>query len=138
MTGTQFNVQHRNNKTTVLLTEGSVILRTNDGKELAMKPGDYVEMDNQLVERKEAKQDAVLAWRDSKIVFDNTPMSKAIQQIENHYGVSIQLGDAAIGEKTLTGILPNSDLDEVLKAIEMATDIRVVRNGDDIILLNKE
>ena len=134
VTGTQFNVLHRNNKTTVLLTEGSVILRSADGKELAMKPGDYVEMDNQLVEKKEARPENVLAWRDSKIVFDNTPLSKAIQQIKDHYGVSIQLGDPTLADKRLTGILPNNDLDDLLEAIEAAAEIRIVKEGDDIIL----
>ena len=132
VTGTQFNVLHRNNKTTVLLTEGSVIIRTSDGKELAMQPGDYVEMEDKLVERKSAKEDAVLAWKDSKLVFDNTPISTVIQLIKDHYGVTIKLADETLGSITVTGIMPNNNLDDLLKAIELVTDIRINKDGSEI------
>jgi transmembrane sensor len=133
VTGTQFNVLHRNNKTTVLLTEGSVILRTGDGKELAMKPGDYVEMDNMLVERKQAKEENILAWKENKIVFENTPLATAVQQIKDHYGVTIQLADESLKEKNLTGIMSNNNLEDLLKAIEVAAEIQIRRNGSAIV-----
>src|ERR1043166_3391835 len=76
LTGTQFNVLHRDGKTAVLLTEGHVIIRTKDGKELAMNPGDYVEMGDQMVERKQAKEENILAWKENKLAFDNTPLTE--------------------------------------------------------------
>lgn len=137
VTGTQFNVLNRDGKTTVLLTEGSVILRTKDGKEMAMKPGDYVEMDHQLVEKKLVKEENVLAWKDNRLAFDNTPLKEAAQMISYHYGVKITLEDN-LGNATLTGIMTNNNLDELLKAIEFALDVRVTRaNTGEIIFSAK-
>lgn len=134
VTGTQFNVLSRDGKTTVLLTEGSVILHTKDGKELAMKPGDYVEMDNQLVERKQAKEENILAWKENRLAFDNTPITEAADMISYHYGVKITLADD-VATKSLTGIMSNNSLDDLLKAIEIAAELRISKteNGEIVI-----
>jgi transmembrane sensor len=128
VTGTQFNVLNRNGKTTVLLTEGSVILRTKDGKELAMKPGDYAEMDNQLVERKPVKEENILAWKENRLAFDNAPLREVAQIITNHYGVKVILPDEVANAATpLTGIMSNNNLDDLLEAIEVAANVRISR-----------
>ncbi len=139
VTGTQFNVQHRDNKTSVLLTEGSVIIRTNDGKELAMKPGDYVEMNNQLVERKESKPDEVLAWKENMISFDKTPMTEVAKIIKNHYGIKVTLADKQTESKSINGFISNDNLDVLLKSIEaMELNIQITRKENEIIFSSKD
>lgn len=134
VTGTQFNVLNRDNKTTVLLTEGSVIIRTKDGKELAMKPGDYIEMSDQLaVQRKEAKEESILAWKDNKLAFDHTSLKEVAQTISNHYGIKVTVADEEAAARSVTGIMPNNNVDDLLKAIEVAFDIRVTRSDKEII-----
>jgi transmembrane sensor len=134
VTGTQFNVQHRDNKTTVLLTEGSVIIRTKDGKELAMRPGDFVEMNDQLVQHKSAREENVLAWKENLMAFDNTSITEAAKIISNHYGVKVTLQDnVATTTIPLTGIMPNNNLEDLLKAIEVAANIRITRTDKEII-----
>lgn len=135
VTGTQFNVLNRDGKTTVLLTEGSVILHTKDGKELAMRPGDYVEMDNQLVERKQVKEENVLAWKANRLAFDNTPLTEAAQLISYHYGVKITLEDD-VATKSLTGIMSNINLDDLLKAIEIAAELRITKTDKGEIIIS--
>jgi ferric-dicitrate binding protein FerR (iron transport regulator) len=137
VTGTQFNVLHRENKTTVLLTEGSVILRTSDGKELAMKPGDYVVMDDKAVETKPVKEEDVLAWKDNRLSFDNTSLKEVAQIIHNHYGVRVTLADDEVAGQSLTGIMPNNNLDILLKAIEMGTSIKIDRTDKEIVFSSK-
>ena len=140
VTGTQFNVLHRGDKTSVLLTEGHVIIRTKDGKELAMNPGDYVEMGGETVERKQAKEENILAWKENKLAFDNTPLKEVAQVISNHYGVKVTVADnVAATAEPLTGIMPNDNLDNLLKAIEVAADIHVTKmdNGDIVFSAKK-
>jgi ferric-dicitrate binding protein FerR (iron transport regulator) len=134
VTGTQFNVMHRDNKTTVLLTEGSVILRTTDGKELAMKPGDYVEMQDNMVARKEAKEESVLAWKENKMAFENTPMSEAAKLISNHYGVKVTITDDKAMQEKLNGVMSNNNLDVLLQAIELVKNVRIQKRENEIII----
>lgn len=134
VTGTQFNVQHRDNKTTVLLTEGSVIIRTKDGKELAMRPGDFVEMNDQLVQQKTACEENVLAWKDNLMAFDNTTLTDVARIISNHYGIKVTVQDnLSSTTEPLTGIMPNNNLEDLLKAIEIAANIHITRTDKEII-----
>jgi transmembrane sensor len=136
VTGTQFNVVNRDGKTNVMLTEGSVTIKTKDGKEIHMQPGDFVEVTNQQPEKKNIAQENVLAWRDKKLYFDNTPLRQAARKIEEHYGVTITLTDDSTGNRTISGILPNDNLDVLLQALE-TLEFKVVRNQQDIIISNE-
>lgn len=132
VTGTQFNVVSRTDKSSVMLTEGSVFIRTKDGVETVMKPGDFVELSNSQLERKAVKEETVLAWKDKKLFFDNTPLSLAIQKIKEHYGEEIIIPDESLAAKTITGILPNDNLDVLLSALEATQEFKVVRKDGRI------
>jgi transmembrane sensor len=134
VTGTQFNVVSRSDKSSVMLTEGSVFIRTRDGKETKLVPGDFVELFNSQLEKKPMKEEAVLAWREKKIVFDNTPLSEVIRQIKEHYGENVTIADEALAHKTITGMMPNDNLDVLLKSLEAILECTVVREDGRIII----
>ncbi len=136
VTGTQFNVSTRDDKTSVLLTEGSVTIKTNDGQEILMKPGDFVEIQNNKAEKKTTNEETVLAWKENKLNFDKTPMKDVVSMIRNHYGVVIRLEDDSVGEKTINGIMPNNNLDVLLQAIEATNDFKIMRNDKTIVIAN--
>lgn len=137
VTGTQFNVVNRSDKTNVMLTEGSVILHTRDGKQINMKPGDFVEINNSQLEKKAGREENVLAWRDKKLFFEHTPLHTALEKIEEHYGVKISVDNALIGGKPISGIMPNDNLDVLLEALEATNDFHVIRKDGEIIITNK-
>jgi transmembrane sensor len=132
VTGTQFNVWTRDNKTSVLLTEGSVTIHTADGKETKMVPGDFVEINNSNLEKKKANQESILAWKDSRLIFDNTPMQEVARIIHEHYGVNVIITDRSLDSKPLNGILPNNNLDVLLQSLEATNDFRITRKDDEI------
>lgn len=134
VTGTQFNVKNREGRTNVMLTEGSVILKTRQGKDIYMKPGDFVEFNAQEPAMKVAKEEKVLAWKEKKLYFENTPLSIAAQNIEELYGVTIRLENQKVREKTLIGIMDNDNLDVFLKALEFSTGFHVVKKNNEIII----
>lgn len=134
VTGTQFNVVNREDKANIMLKEGSVILRTDEGKELKMMPGDFVEYNADRLEKKIVKNDSVLAWKEHKLIFDNTPLRELVKIIRQHYGVSVQPADEATGNKGIYGILPNDNLDVLLQALEATGDFKVERRFDSILI----
>lgn len=137
VTGTQFNVLNRNGKTTVLLTEGSVTLQTKNGDNIFMKPGDFVEINSSKLEKKTGDPEKILAWRENKIVFENTTMQEAIQIISEHYNVKIDITDPSISGQRITGILPNDNLDVLLKSLEAVMDFRITRDNNYITISNR-
>ena len=135
VTGTQFNVVNRLGKTNIMLKEGSVILHTDEGKELKMIPGDFVEYHSTQLEKKQVKNDSLLAWKEHKLIFDNTPVRELVKMIREHYGITVQLAVDSIGDRTISGILPNDNLEVLLQALE-ALDFKVVREGGNILIRN--
>ena len=134
VTGTQFNVVNREDESSVLLTEGSVTLKTKDGKELHLKPGDFIKIENNNPEKKSADQDKVLAWKQAKLNFENTPMNEVAKIIARHYGVKVSLSDKAIGEKTISGVMPNDNLDVLIAALEATGDYEITKTGNEIVI----
>lgn len=137
VTGTQFNVINRGNKTSVLLTEGSVTILAKDGKKIMMKPGDFVEFDNNVLQQKEVNPENVTAWTDRKMVFDFTPMEKAAKMIEEIYGVEIELADDKAKGIVLAGVMPNDNLDVLLQSIESSQNCIINKDGARIIITGK-
>src|SRR5687767_3229220 len=94
VTGTQFNVINRNNKNNVLLKEGSVTVERN-GRQLNMKPGDYIEFNNTGIQKKAINNAPVLAWTEHKFIFENTPMKEVASLVAEFYGIKVTLADEA-------------------------------------------
>jgi ferric-dicitrate binding protein FerR (iron transport regulator) len=134
VTGTQFNVQNRDGGTNILLTEGSVLLQTADGQQVQMKPGDFATLDNSRLRLKETKEEKVLAWKEHKLIFDNTPMREVVTAINQHYGVNIKLADETIGSQTISCILPNDNLDVLLQSLEATMAYKIARKEDTIVI----
>lgn len=132
VTGTKFNVVNRAGRASVMLQEGSVTIHTAGGREIHMVPGDFVQIDADEMRKAPAKNDSILAWKERKLVFDNTPISEVVRIIKDHYGVNIELANGAIGDKTISGILPNDNLDVLLQALDATMQFAVIRQGDRI------
>jgi ferric-dicitrate binding protein FerR (iron transport regulator) len=135
VTGTQFNAVNRGQKANVMLKEGSVILHTDQGKELKMAPGDFVEYRNTGLQKKTARVDSVLAWKEHKLIFYGTPLRKLVEVIEEDYGVKVVLKGDSVGEKPIYGILSNDNLDVLLEALKATGDFGVERQIDDTITI---
>ena len=132
VTGTQFNVVNRHGVENVLLEEGSVILHTRDGKELNMRPGDFVTFHDQQLEKKAVQHDSLVAWKEQKLVFDKTPLRELVKIINDQYGVHITLENESIGDSTITAILPDNNLDVLLQSLEATSDFDVKKEEDHI------
>jgi ferric-dicitrate binding protein FerR (iron transport regulator) len=135
VTGTQFNVVNRGGKNNILLQEGSVILHSPDGRELNMVPGDFVEFNSAQLEKRPAKNDSVLAWKEQKLVFDRTPLRELVAIIKDHYGIDVKLADDSLGDKKIVAILPNNNLDVLLRSLEATSEFDVVRQKEGGILI---
>ena len=134
VTGTQFNVVSRENESSVLLTEGSVTIRTKDGKELKMRPGEFVKIENNSPSKETVDKESVLAWKQFKISFENTPMSYVAKTISTHYGVKVQLSDEDIGRKKISGIMPNDNLDILISALEATGEFKISKTTNGLMI----
>lgn len=134
--GTSFNVKHQTGETEVNVESG--IVRVSVGKEeVELHRGEKVLIRNKNPELlKEKNTDQVYNYYHSgEIIANNTPILKVITILKDVYGVEIKTDDPAINNMTVTTTLPiKYSLDENLKTLRETMDLKVTRNGNQILL----
>lgn len=139
VTGTQFNVVNRNSQSSVYLAEGKVIVATPNGEQLAIKPGEFVKVnskENQHLTKETVASDEILAWKENKLVFNNTSMREAVQIIQEHYGVKVNFADSSLKEKKLWGVLPNNNLDVLIESLEATLECKIIKTNNELLITN--
>ncbi|HVT86456.1 MAG TPA: FecR domain-containing protein [Chitinophagaceae bacterium] len=132
VTGTSFNVTNKNGQSSIILKEGSVKIRRPGEAEILMQPGDMVAFSNEKIEKKIVTKQDYMAWMDNKLDFDNTPVTEIVRIIKEHYGVDVKINGNNLANQTITGIMPNDNLDVLLQALDATQELKVIRNGDSI------
>ncbi|WP_116107948.1 FecR family protein [Lewinella sp. IMCC34191] len=122
--GTVFNVNSREEETSVYLEEGAIALQLVAGErtEKTMAPGElvtYSARQKQLVAgEKPAKPEVHTSWKDGVLVFENTPLRKVLDKIENIYGVTLEVADTSIYGRKITAGLPMEEISIVMPLLE--------------------
>ena len=140
--GTQFNVNERHGRTTVVLNSGKVKLNSHlsQDEELVMAPGEYVELSaaNKQFIKRVVDPEIYSSWKDKKLILDNTTLREIARIIEDYYGLEVMFEDAGVAEKALTGSIPTNDLDTFLTVLSASIDVQVKREGNTLMIKNKE
>ncbi|MEO7990674.1 MAG: FecR domain-containing protein [Chryseolinea sp.] len=137
--GTRFNVQAYKNDQAVKTTleEGKVELQVSgDERVYTLKPGDQAILNTDVnkVTLKKVDPSNFTAWKEEKLIFDNTPLKDIISKLENRFHVTISLDSAIARRERLTMTIERESLDEILDLIVLSSDLRVKKENDKIIL----
>ena len=136
--GTEFTVLARPRGSQVILRNGKVALQTpqlvND-LPIEMNPGDVIaiSIDGKLSCSHTSHPEQYASWKESKINLDRTSLREIATVLEDLYGLSIELHDPHLGDKTATGLLPTQNADSTIKLIGYMFDIEITRQGDKVI-----
>lgn len=141
VTGTKFNVLNRKDRQTIMLQEGGVTVHFLNGREIKLTPGESIEYNGSVVnvdnlKPEKAKQEKVLAWVNKHLYFENTSMLEVCKKINELYGLDMELGadSALIAKKTVTGILPNDNIDVLLQSLEATSEFKLERRNNKVIV----
>jgi transmembrane sensor len=78
------------------------------------------------------------AWVDGKLIFDHTPLSEVVAEMERHHPVHFKFADASLATQTLSGSFNLADLQPFLRAVEATLPVRVRRQKQVIELSRRE
>lgn len=108
-TGTQFDVLRLDNRITVTLMQGHVIIRAPDGIAVALAPGQQWRWphDSQAVHVVNATN--VIAWTQGRIVFDNTLLADAIATVNRYATKPVTLDDPSMATQRISGTFEAGD-----------------------------
>ena len=139
VTGTQFNVNTRSKGTRVFLREGKidVALKENPARRmLHLNPGEVLSysgmQDPELAKKEHASAESQIAWKSGYFSFSNTPLSEVLDMVYATHGVRITVEDSSLLGETISGRVPNSDVDELVTSASKIFNLKHSRNGSGI------
>ncbi len=139
--GTQFHVNTREEKTDVLLDEGSIHLVLHNGITKKMVPGELVSFskdNNKVTHQKVTTETPYSLWREGTYVFNNITLQEVMNNLEHAYGMEVEFIDEELKQQLLTGGIPNQNLKICLSAIEKSTGTRIVIKDNRLILFKTQ
>ncbi|MBK7635670.1 MAG: FecR domain-containing protein [Saprospiraceae bacterium] len=140
VTGTTFNVYSRENKTKVYLREGKVKLNNlPDLPVIHMHPGDYIQYDvlDKTISKNKVASQIIDSWVFNKVIYDKTPVTEVLNHIKAVHGWGYVLKNKSLKDKSFTGVLPADDLSLLLKALEEAFDIKIIKKDKTLLITFK-
>lgn len=140
--GTTFNVSARDQKTQVVLKEGSIQLAIPHLRSTPypMKPGDlisYVSGDSSF-NQKEVNAEVYTSWTEGALRFENTAFAEVADLLEQHFHIDIIFQDETLPEKTFNFKVPIEPSKEALLGILVELfDIKLSTSQDTIYINSK-
>ncbi|MBI9068919.1 MAG: FecR domain-containing protein [Salinivirgaceae bacterium] len=136
--GTSFNVESSELGVKVIVKTGKVQLSTNKefSNSIILTPGEKGSLINSILLKEKNKGENYLSWLNKRLVFKAVPLNKALVDINKAFHSNIELGDSNLNELLITTNFTNNNLDEVLKSISIAFNLRVEKTGKRHILVS--
>ncbi|MHC8314759.1 FecR family protein [Pseudomonas sp. LB3P31] len=118
--GTLFSVSHLQDAVRVTLVRGAVSVNTagDAGHAVRLAPGQQVEVrQNRVQQPLTVDTDAATAWKDSRLMFDRTPLAEALAQIQRYRKSPIVLDDPSLASLPISGAFDNRNVEDLLKLL---------------------
>jgi transmembrane sensor len=145
--GTQFNINQQPNGTIVSVLEGRVQVTPKAEASPSQKTGPesvsageeaHVQSNGAMSKRSRSDLSKVLAWRDRKLFFEETPLEDIVREF-NRYGRSMQLRLEGIpaGTRKYGGVFEADDPESLADLLAREPDLIVVRRDGEILIRHK-
>lgn len=135
VTGTQFNIYKRAHKTEILLTEGSILLKSaSTGDLVPLQPGESATIENDKILRKTGNIPQITGWKDRKFIFENTSLEEVARSVEALYGIKVRIEGDTTSRKTISAILPADNLDIFLQSLEATQEFSIKKVGKEVFI----
>ena len=136
--GTQFNVWARGEETRVIVEEGLVRLSSLISKnvEVEITKGQMSKVIGKSPPQPPANIDThySLGWLRGQLVFEKTPLSEIVDELQRKFDVSIVFADPSLTHRTMTADFEDATIDEILSSICLTLNIRYMVDKGDYIL----
>lgn len=140
--GTTFNVSaYAEENLSVALASGLVSVYPNKSKKptipFYLKPGEMLTVRHQFERSKKSKFDynVEFGWKDGQLIFKKAGLRELITSLERWYNVNITVKGSVNDSWRINGNFTNESLENVLKGISYARNIKYELKGDQVIIM---
>lgn len=116
--GTRFELQTRERELRLVVVEGSVAVQSH-GERVDVGAGEVsyvVEGAAPSVARVDDPR-AMLGWMEGVLVFQDTPLSRVVHEIEAEYGTHITIADAVLAQRVVTAFFVDQPVEAVVSVV---------------------
>lgn len=138
--GTLFNVRLDGQKVRVALLQGAIRVNTwpssdapeqDSAHEFVMRAGEVAELqpaENAAVTAADVNQET--SWRGGELIFNDTPLTDAVSEINRYTNKPIVIADSAVGNKRITGVFKTNDPERFSQAMSEILPVEVEHAPD--------
>lgn len=140
--GTLFNVRRLDNDNVrVTLARGRVeVVPANAAHAPALlMPGQQVDsIAGQLTPVAKVDAATAMAWKDDRIVFEQTPLDEAIAVLRHYRKAPIEMGDPSLAALKVTGVFDAHKVDRLLDLLPSILPVTVLRQTDGTVQVQRK
>lgn len=128
--GTSFNVKRRGESNTqITLVSGKVNVVSSSGESILLKPNEQAvfDMSTNAIISKAVDVARFTSWKDNILFFEQTTLAEAVRDLENWYGVKIDIVTPAISKCVITAKYQNEPLGNVLSSFQFLLNLEIRR-----------
>jgi transmembrane sensor len=137
--GTSFNVRSRDSLVTVTVSSGKVSVHGGEMSKVLL-PDQSITYDRNISKLGSITTGRLFqytAWRTNSIVFNDTPLSEAVNQLQERYNVRISFDSDKLKSCRITGKFTAEQIDHVMQAIVFAIGAEYKKRDKEITLYGR-
>ncbi|MGK0152288.1 FecR family protein [Pseudomonas putida] len=139
--GTLFNVRRLDNDVVrVTLARGRVdVAAAATQAPVTLRPGQQVDsIGGRLTPVAKADASRAMAWKDDRIVFEQTPLDEAVPLLRHYRKAPIELSDPSLGALKVTGVFEAHNVDLLLDLLPSILPVAVLQQEDGSVRIQRK
>ncbi|MHC2144316.1 FecR family protein [Pseudomonas sp. 210_17 TE3656] len=135
--GTRFNVNRYEQDVQVTVAEGKVAVRGRAADTVALlEPGQQLRVRQGIPGQvTQVSAEDVSAWKDSRLVFESTPLAEVIGTLQRYHRQPITLMDPSIARLPVSGVFDSDHVDRLLALLPGILPVSVATAADGAVLI---
>jgi ferric-dicitrate binding protein FerR (iron transport regulator) len=104
-----------------------------------MQPGDLVEYKEQVRTKVKNRTNTqpYSSWKRNSLQFENASFAELAQQLEDTYGVTVEIRDTSLLHQEFTGTVPSQQMDMLLDGLSQLFHLKVSHVNNVVIIERK-
>lgn len=133
--GTRFSVDKKSHSTRVMVEHGRVSVQ-NQRERIELSKGDVatIKVSGMVISKFDPEITHVDAFKQGRLMFDNTPLSEALETFNRHHDFSYTLATKSHDELNISGTFSASELESFVTLLPHALPVEVKSLNNHIII----
>ncbi|MBV4491238.1 FecR family protein [Pseudomonas oryzicola] len=138
--GTLFNVRRLDDDNVrVTLARGRVQVAAAAQTPVSLMPGQQVDaIGGRLLPVTNADAARAMAWKEGRIVFEQTPLGEAVSVLRHYRKAAIRLDDPSLAALKLSGVFDAHNVDRLLALLPSILPVSVQQEGDGSVQIRRK